>query len=198
MHSSVSARPTPAPLCAGSPGPQSHPRRNNSKHGNQKQRRDRASHGTPPFTQGMNGTTEGVALNHDQVQVGVFSRGTPLAVTPLQCKPPPACPTSCFTSRRPPGRPQPIASSLRDGHVKSMIPKSCGLFGEVMLEITDWWITGQQSEVARWRSPRRSTPRRRPVTAASRLPRLPAPRSTPFSPRCVRSSAVLRPGAAAG
>jgi hypothetical protein len=68
-------------------GPENHPRRNNSEHGNQKQRRDRASHGTPPFTQGMDGTTEGAARNHGQVQVGVFSQGTPLAVTPLQWKP---------------------------------------------------------------------------------------------------------------
>jgi hypothetical protein len=42
-------------------GPESHPRRNNSEHGNQKQRRDRASHGTPPFTQGMDVTTERAA-----------------------------------------------------------------------------------------------------------------------------------------
>jgi hypothetical protein len=42
-------------------GPKNHPGRNNSDNGNQKQRRDRASHGTPPFTQGMNGTTEGAA-----------------------------------------------------------------------------------------------------------------------------------------
>jgi hypothetical protein len=68
-------------------GPESHPRRNNSEHGNQKQRRDRASHGTPPFTQGIDDTTEGAARNHGQVQVGVFSQGTPLAVTPLQWKP---------------------------------------------------------------------------------------------------------------
>jgi hypothetical protein len=42
-------------------GRESHPHRNNSEHGNQKQRRDRASHGTPPFTQGMDGITEGAA-----------------------------------------------------------------------------------------------------------------------------------------
>jgi hypothetical protein len=42
-------------------GPENHPRRNNSEPGDQKQRRDRASHGTPPFTQGMDGTTEGAA-----------------------------------------------------------------------------------------------------------------------------------------
>jgi hypothetical protein len=42
-------------------GPESQPRRNNSEHGNQKQRRDRASHGTPPSTQRMDGTIEGAA-----------------------------------------------------------------------------------------------------------------------------------------
>ena len=42
-------------------GRERHPHRNNSEHGNQKQRRDRASHGTPPFTQGMDGITEGAA-----------------------------------------------------------------------------------------------------------------------------------------
>jgi hypothetical protein len=68
-------------------GPENHPRRNNSEHGNQKQRCDRASHGTPPFTQGMDGTTEGAVRNHGQVQMGVFSQETPLAVTPLQWKP---------------------------------------------------------------------------------------------------------------
>jgi hypothetical protein len=67
-------------------GPENHPRRNNSEHGNQKQLRDRASHGTPPFTQGMDVTTEGAARNHGGIG-GVFSQGTPLAVTPLQGKP---------------------------------------------------------------------------------------------------------------
>jgi hypothetical protein len=42
-------------------GPESQTRRNNSEHGNQKQRRDRASHGTPPSTQRMDGTIEGAA-----------------------------------------------------------------------------------------------------------------------------------------
>jgi hypothetical protein len=42
-------------------GPESQPRQNNSEHGNQKQRRDRASHGTPPFTQRMDGTIEDAA-----------------------------------------------------------------------------------------------------------------------------------------
>jgi hypothetical protein len=42
-------------------GPESYPRRNNSEHGNQKQRRDRAGYGTPPFTQVMDVTTEGAA-----------------------------------------------------------------------------------------------------------------------------------------
>ena len=42
-------------------GSESQPRRNNSEHGNQKQRRDRASHGTPPSTLAINVTTEGAA-----------------------------------------------------------------------------------------------------------------------------------------
>jgi hypothetical protein len=42
-------------------GAENHPRRNNSEHGNQKQRRDRASHATPPFPQDMDVTTEGAA-----------------------------------------------------------------------------------------------------------------------------------------
>jgi hypothetical protein len=36
-------------------GAECQPSRNNSEHGNQKQRRDRASHGTPPSTQRMDG-----------------------------------------------------------------------------------------------------------------------------------------------
>ena len=160
-------------------GPESQPRRYNSEHGNQKQRRDRASHGTPPFTQGMDGTTEGAARNHDHVQVGVFSQGTPLAVTPLQCKPPLACPTSCFTSRRPPGRPQPIARSLRCGHL-------------MRADLNRFTI-----EVAIWRSPRRSAPRRQPAKAARRRPPPRALRSTLFSPRSARSSARRREGGVA-
>jgi hypothetical protein len=36
-------------------GPENHPRRSNCEHGNQKQRRDRASPGTPPFLQRIEG-----------------------------------------------------------------------------------------------------------------------------------------------
>jgi hypothetical protein len=54
-------------------GPENHPRRNNSEHGNQKQRRDRASHATPPLHKPRMVPSQARRANQ-----------TPLAVTPLQ------------------------------------------------------------------------------------------------------------------
>jgi hypothetical protein len=46
-------------------GQESQPGQNNSEHGHQKQRRDRASHGTPPHAERLHGTTEGAARQCD-------------------------------------------------------------------------------------------------------------------------------------
>jgi hypothetical protein len=50
-------------------------RNNSDHHGHQKQRRDRASHGMSPFTQGMDDTTEDATRQRDLVGAQL----TPLA-----------------------------------------------------------------------------------------------------------------------